>query len=102
MNLPQIFLERNVIDGSVMLHNGGQVPIDFYGDVYRSCVERIATLLPGLDYRAEHITGPNFWVPLPPTLARLAGRCVHDMAERKLLPMTVAPARGVTLRYRLR
>jgi len=91
-----------MIGPSIALRDGRHVPADFYADVYACCRERFATLLHGLDYKAEHITGANFWVQLPPTLARLAGRCIHDMAELELLPLIVAPGRGVTLRYRLR
>jgi hypothetical protein len=102
MKLPAEFLNRYVVGPAVLLHDGRQAPLDFYSDVYGHCCEQIPTMRPGLTYRAEHFTGPNFWVPLLPVLARLAGRCVHDMAERDLLPLLVVPSRSATLRYRLR
>ena len=103
MTLPKEFLNRHMVGAFIVLGDGRQMPADFYGDIYDHAHERIPTLLHGHKYKAEHITGPNFWVPLPPVLASMAGRCIHDMAVRGLLPLAIAVGyRGVTLRYVLR
>jgi len=102
MTLPKSFLDRFTVRPFIALRDGRYVPVDFYIDVYEAAVGRIPTLLRGVAFKAEHICGPNFWVPLSAYMARLAGTCLHDIVERELLPLVVVPARGATLRYRRR
>jgi hypothetical protein len=102
MTLPKSFLDRFTVGSSIELRDGRHVPVDIYIDVHEAAARGIPTLLRGVDFKAEHICGPNFWVPLSAYMARLAGTCLHDIVERDLLPLDVAPARGATLRYRRR
>jgi hypothetical protein len=102
MTLPKAFLDSAVKGRFVVLRDGREVPADVYTDVFDAASRVIPTLEYQLAFKAEHICGPNYWVALSPILARLAGTCLHDLVDRDLLPLVVAPRRGCVLRYRRR
>jgi hypothetical protein len=101
MNLPTDFVAQRVVASQIALRDGWHAPVSLYASVYQVAAENVPTLKPGLRYKAEHVCGPNFWLPMSATFARLAGRCFHDMVWAGLLPLEVVPGKSATLRYRL-
>lgn len=90
---------EHVIERRVELGRGHSAPISFYAAVADAAEAVIPDLAPDRKFKAEHVCGPNFWVKLSPSQARLAGRCLAHLVLDGSLPLAIHERKGTCLRY---
>ena len=71
----------------IVLDGGYTVPKIFYDRIKNEILDVLHVLIPGVEYTAEMLCGPELWGSLKKDEHSLAGRCVADMVRKVALPL---------------
>jgi len=86
----------------ILLHSGFQVQKSFFENVRLTVEEVVPAMQPNVQYTAEMLCGDEFWGSLTRGERIMAGRCLAELAIKKLLPLAFAkPGGNCSKRYRL-
>ena len=71
----------------IVLEGGYTVPQPLYERIKHEILDILHVLIPGAEYTAEMLCGPELWGSLEKDEHSLAGRCVADMVRKGVLPL---------------
>ena len=84
---------------NVLLSDGYPVTKTFYDNVRHQVEASLPALERDARYTLEMLCRATYWDQLSLGERRIAGRCMSDMVERKLLPLRVAKTRHEYPKY---